>query len=354
MSEILVTGATGFVGSHVVCELLNNGYTVRALHRSTSNHDQLDKNLTAANIDKSAMLNSGALTLIEGDICNPEEIEDAAKGVAGIMHIAALFREAKHTDSRYYEVNVEGTKNVLLAAQKNNALMIHCSTVGVHSHIPNPPAKESEAYRPADIYQRTKCEGEKLVLRWFKEWLNKSEQETEKVKGAIIRPAMIWGPRDSRTLKLFKGVANKKFPLIGWKKTYLHWISVLDLAISFRLAFEKLQANEIESGEVFIISGKTPVTIPDLVAMIAKECGVASPGFSIPAFPVQLAGTLCEILCKPFGIEPPLYRRRVDFFTKTRWFDSSHARELLEFLPRGDLIDEVRENIDSYKSLGLL
>ncbi len=314
MTRALVTGANGFVGSNLCRELLANGYTVRAMHRKGSDCSSIE------GLD---------LERVEGDIRDRGALDSACDGQEVVFHIAALFRQAKFPDEVYREINVDGVQNVIdAAAAAGVQRMVHCSTVGVHSHIPDPPADESEAYRPGDIYQETKCEGEQLALRAFREG---------KIHGTVIRPAMIWGPGDTRTLKLFAGVAKGRFPYIGWGKTYLHWILVTDLARAFRLAAEA----DIPSGEVFIIAGERAVPLGELLELIAEAFGRKAPSIRIPAFPVQLMGSLCEAVCVPFGIEPPLYRRRVDFFTKTRSFSSQKARDLLRFEPELTLKGEV-------------
>ena len=325
MKTVIITGANGFVGSNLCKELLNNGYQVKALHRKGSNIKTLE---------------GLSVKLVEGDICDIESLTKAFQGCDGVFHIAALFRQAKNPDKVYWDINLEGVKNVFDVAIKEGVQkIIHCSTVGVHSHIPNPPATEEEDYRPGDIYQETKAAGEKLALEYFK---------ANKIKGAVIRPAMIWGQGDERTLKLFKGIATRKFPLIGNGKTLLHWILVSDLARSFRLCYEA----DLNNGEVFIISGQESVEIQRLYNEIAAAFNVKPPRFKIPALPIQVLGSIVEAICIPLGIEPPIYRRRVDFFTKTRCFDSSKAKKLLGFKPANNFSDEVKLIANWYKENG--
>lgn len=324
MKRAVVTGATGFVGSHLCRELLDHGYYVTALHRKSS--------------DLGA-LNGLEIEYAEADIKDPDSLRDAFSGADVIFHIAALFREAKHPDSEYWHVNVDGTKNVLeVAIEKGVTKIIHCSTVGVHSHIPNPPANEDEPYRPGDVYQETKCEGEKLALTYFRD---------KRIDGCVVRPAMIWGPGDRRTLKLFKGIAERRLPIIGTGKTLLHWVNVNDLVIGFRLAYETSN----NCGEIYIMAGQEAIQLRDLFRAIASELGVGLLPFRIPAFPVQLLGALVETICIPLRIEPPIYRRRVDFFTKTRAFDWSKAKRDLEYQPEGSIEDEIAAIIQSYRAL---
>jgi nucleoside-diphosphate-sugar epimerase len=331
---VLVTGAAGFVGSYVVREFLEEGYEVRAFIRGTSGLAQLSRVLGVTEDGLASVKN---LSFAVGDITDIQSLDAAMGGVEKVIHIAALFREAKHGEEMYRLVNIEGTRNVVLAAERASVQkVVHCSTVGVHSHIPNPPAREDEDYRPGDIYQETKCEGEKVALEFFR---------TNRLDGVVIRPAMIWGPGDARTLKLFKGILKGTFPFIGWGRTQLHWVSVLDLARAFRLAAEK----EVPSGEVFIIAGKSPILLKELLSKIAHTLGRTPPKLRLPAFPFQLAGSLCEILYRPLGIEPPLHRRRVDFFTKTRSFSTEKATRLLQYEPRGSIDDEIREIVQWYE-----
>ena len=323
--RVLVTGATGFVGQHLTRELLNLGAKVRILARSSSNPSVIEE-FTAKGAE-----------LVVGDICDREAVFSAVASQQIVFHIAALFREAKHEDQVYFDVNVGGTRNVLDAAESLNvSRVVHCSTIGVHSNIPSPPANEDEPYRPGDIYQETKCEGEKLALEYFR---------SGRVPGVVVRPAMIWGEGDKRLLKLFRGVAARRFPIIGDGKTLTHWVYVHDLVQGFLLAAEKDNA----LGQVYIFAGQRPVSISELVTTVAGFAGVEPLPLKIPALPVQLLGSLVEFVCKPLGIEPPIYRRRVDFFTKDRAFDTTKAQRELGYQPLGDFKNEARNIFDWYK-----
>lgn len=328
--NVLVTGATGFVGSHLTRRLLALGANVRVLVRESSSKELVNE------------FRQAGAEICFGDVSNRESVFAAVSNQEIVFHIAALFREAKHADEVYYQVNVDGTRHVLDAAEEFGVKrVVHCSTVGVHSHIPNPPANEEEPYRPADVYQVSKYEGEKLALERFR---------SGRVDGVVVRPAMIWGEGDKRILKLFRGVARKNLPIIGDGKTLTHWVYVHDLVEGFLLAATKEKA----SGQIYIFAGKTPVTISELYAIVARLAGVRPLPFKVPALPVQLLGSLMEIVCKPFGVEPPLYRRRVDFFTKNRCFDTSKAQRELGYQPKQDFETEVKNIYTWYLKKNLL
>lgn len=320
--KVLVTGGTGFVGGHLVRRLVKKGFDVRALVRKSSNIDNLKK------LD---------VEIVLGDITDKDSVKKAIKGIKKVFHIGALFRQSGFPDSTFWEINVGGPKNMLEASLENGVeRFIHCSTVGVLSHISNPPADETYPYSPGDIYQETKTEGEKLALKFFRE---------EGLPGAVIRPAMIYGPGDTRILKLFKFIANRKFIMLGTGKTLAHFVYIDDLVHGFELCAEKSSA----LGEVYIIAGQGPITLNELVALIAKELNVPVPKLHLPVRPFQVLGSLCEAICKPFGVEPPIFRRRVDFFTKDRAFDTSKARRDLGYHPKVDMVTGISRTIEWYR-----
>ena len=314
----VVTGAPGFVGSHVCEELLREGYRVRAVHRPGSKLEFL----------KRLQQKYPALELVVADINHGESLEPVFSGTQTVFHLAALYREAKFPDSEYWKVNLEGTKTVLQQANACGVTrVVYCSTTGVHGNIDNPPAREDFRYAPCDVYQESKTEAEKFVLSWAQ-----SEGDA-----CVIRPTMIWGPRDTRIFKLFRGIYTRKLPIIGDGKTLNHWILVEDLAKAFRLAAEKPETR----GQVYLIGGERVVTLEHTMRTISAVYGKPLLPFKVPAAPIQILGSCVEALCRPLGIEPPLHRRRVDFFVKSRAFDCSKAREQLGFVPRMRFEDEA-------------
>ena len=320
----VVTGSTGHVGRQLCRELAAAGHDVVALHRARSD---------------TAVLRGLDVQLRQGDVKDPKSLPPVLEGAEVVFHLAALFREARHPDSEYWAVNVEGTRNVLDAAISCGVRkVVHCSTIGVHSHIPEPPADETEDYRPADVYQRSKCAGEQLALEYFRRG---------DVAGCVVRPAMVWGPGDIRLRKLFRGIQRRRLPIVGSGKTLLHWVDVRDVARGMRLAAERSD----NSGEVYIVAGMRPIGVEELFGLIARHVGASPLPFRVPARPLQLLGGIVEALCRPFGIEPPLHRRRVDFFTKTRAFDWTKARHELGYQPSGSIEDEVRDIVHSYREL---
>lgn len=327
---VFITGASGFVGGHLAHRLLAEGANVSLLLRPSSSNEL-----------KESYTKLGA-HIVTGDLKDRELLFSALTNQRFVFHCAALYREAKFPDSEYFKVNVDGSKNVLdAAAEANVGRVVHTSTIGVHSHIQHPPASESEPYLPTDVYQESKVEAEKYAL---------SLLASGKVKGAVLRPAMIWGEGDKRFLKLFRGISKQKLPIIGTGKTWTHWIYVQDLVDAYLLAAQKEEA----IGQLYIVAGRRPVLLEEVFQQIAALAGVSVLPIRIPAWPIQALGSVVETLCKPFGIEPPLHRRRCDFFVKNRWFDTSKIQSELGFTPRYDFTEEAKIIFEWYKNQGWL
>lgn len=325
MKRALVTGAAGFVGSAVCRELLEHGWQVTAFVRETSSRAALD----GLNLDYAI-----------GDITDRESLSRAVEGHEYVFHIAALFRETRFPDQVYFDVNFGGTQNVLEVCRELGVRrMVYCSTTGVTGDIKNPPGDEQSPYAPRDVYQVSKTEAEKYLIEQMK-------QSAPEI--VVVRPIMIWGPGDTRLFKMFKGLKSGKMPIIGDGKTLFHFVMVSDLARGFRLAAE----TEAAKGNVYLVGGREIVPIDRVFQVIAREVGGKVFPFRIPKAPIMALAWLCEMVCRPFGIEPPLYRRRVEFFTKNRAFSCEKARRELGFETDHSFEQEVRIIADWYRQHG--
>jgi dihydroflavonol-4-reductase len=329
--NVLVTGATGFTGGHLAEHLVARGDAVRALVRPRSR----------ARFDASSLPSAGVVAM-EGDLTDASALKRATNGVDVVYHIAATYREAGQPDSAYRAINVEGTRNVLEAARAGGAhRVVHCSTGGVHGHIAHPPANEDAPFNPGDVYQDTKLEAEQLARAYG---------DRTGFDVVVVRPIGIYGPGDTRFLKMFRGIARGNFPMIGSGTPFYHLTFIDDLVAGFRLAGTVPAA----AGRTYILAGPRYTTLEELVRLVAKELNVAPPKLHWPVWPFWTAGLLCEMVCVPLRIEPPLYRRRVDFYTKSRAFDTSRARAELGFAPQVDLEEGIRRTADWYRKEGLL
>jgi dihydroflavonol-4-reductase len=325
--SVALTGASGYTGGRLLEALRRRGEEVRALVRPRS---------------VSEALRASGATLVEGDLSDPGALARLVEGAHAVVHVAAVYRTAGHPDSYYREVNVGGTARLLEAAVAAGVRrFVHTSTVGVHGHVESPPADETAPIAPGDIYQATKAEAEALALAFHR---------TRGLGVAVVRPGAIYGPGETRLLKLFRAIARGRYAIVGDGRSFYHPVYIDDLVQGFLLALDRDEA----VGESFLICGPDYVTQRDLAALVARHTGGRVLPFHVPARPLQWAGDLVEAVCVPFGIDPPLHRRRVDFWTKSRAFSIEKARRMLGYAPKVPLEEGIARTAEWYREHGWL
>ena len=327
MSKILVTGATGFTGGHLCKKLVDNGEQVVAFVRQTSNTDTLEEIGVECRVV---------------DIRDPADVNAHFQNIDRVYHIAAAWRSEHADRNEFHRVNVEATRNLLEASKAAGVTrFVHCSTVGVQGDIDEPPANEEYRFQPGDHYQETKLEGELLARKYF---------DNGEVPGAVFRPVGIYGPGDTRFLKLFRPVNKGRFFMIGSGKTLYHMTHIDDLVDGIIL----VGTHDNALGEVFTLAGAQYTTLQELVNGVADALGKPRPRWKIPFYPVFLASIVCDRVCRTLGIEPVLYPRRVEFFYKDRAFDISKAQKLLGYQPKVSLDEGLRNTAQWYRKQGLI
>lgn len=326
MAKTLVTGATGFTGSHLCHQLIQDGKQVVAFVRASS---------------RVAELQSIGVECRQVDIKNPISIKDNFYGIDLVYHIAAAYR-TEHSDRKeFFEVNVEATRNLLDAAKAANVKrFVHCSTVGVQGEIKDAPADEEYRFEPGDHYQDSKMEGELLAREYFSGGL----------PGVVVRPVGIYGPGDTRFLKLFRPINKGYFVMIGSGKVLYHMTYIDDLIQGFVLAGKSPGA----LGEVLTIAGNKYTTLRELVNMIADVLDKPHPRWRIPFYPVYVVSIACDKICRPFGITPPIYPRRVEFFYKNRAFSIEKAKRMIGYQPQISLWEGLERTASWYREQGLI
>ena len=324
--RVLVTGATGFTGGHVARALDAAGHTVRVLVRD------------AGRVPDRSVL---GFDVIQGDLRDAAALTRAVQGVEVLYNIAAIYRQAGVPDQTYRAVNAIAVRNLVEAAARAGARrVVQCSTVGVHGDVEHPPANEDAPLRPGDIYQHSKVDGERLAREAAREF---------GIEVTIARPSGIYGPGDSRLLKLFRH-AYRGFPMLGSGEIYYHLTYIEDLVDGLRLCGEHPAA----ANRVYILAGDEVTTLNEIVRLIAKAAERPPSRLHLPVWPFWVAGAACEVISVPFGIEPPIYRRRVDFFTKSRAFDITRARTEIGYAPRISLREGIARTLSWYRKRGWL
>lgn len=322
MMTTLVTGATGFLGSALVAELLKQKQAVRILARDEQKaHAQFGE----------------AVTIIRGDITDVEQVERAVDGATTIYHLVGRLYHPSVPAELYHFTHVEGTRILLNACKGQSQLqrIVHCSTTGVHGVTGKTPVAEEVAFAPTNPYEATKLQGELLALKAHK---------VDSLPVSVARPGLVYGPGDLHLLGFFLSIKKGLFRVIDGGKALLHPIYIDDMIAGFLLCAERPEA----IGRSYNFAGEHPVTVLELATAIAHSLGRELPGGSIPLWLANLASDVFAITPGMKGEKAPLTRSRVQFLTHSRVYDISRAETELGFAPRVGLEEGMKLTAEWY------
>ena len=330
--RLLVTGGTGFIGSHLAEQGRRLGAEVVVL-------GLVDRPEERANAE---LLRRQGVEVMAGSITDAELCRRAVRGATHVFHLAVAMREGAKSDEYFESINLDGTRHLLeSSAAERVRRFVYCSTIGIYGHRAPGITREDSPLAPGNIYERTKVAAERLV----------GELGAERsIPWIILRPADVYGPRDQRLLKLFKGVAAGRFPLFGQGEGRRHMIYVDDVVSGFFRACERDRA----LGHGFILAGPKACTLRELVAEVQQATGSPRYGVRLPLGPMLAVAGVVEDVSRSLGVEPPIYRRRMDFFWSDSEFDTTRARQALDWAPRVELPEGIRRTLADYRSSGAL
>ena len=326
--KVLVTGGTGFTGSHLTRRMLDRGYEVVVLDNQKGLFDDEFK--------------ARGAKIIYGTVTDEKALEEALDGVEVVHHLAAAFRKINMADKVYTEINQGGFRSLLELAQKKGVKkIVYCSTQGVHGNIDNPPGDENSPIKPEDYYQFSKHQGELVAA----EFMAKGMDIT------ILRPTALYGPGDpGRFLMMYKWVERGFFPFFGDGKVFYHPVYVENFVDAHELAAEKPAAK----GQTYIIADAQYHYIKDIVAMIAEAMGRPCKFVHLPFMPLYWVSAVVEFIYKPLPWDPPLFRRRADWYRQNRAFKIDKARRELGYEPKVGLKEGLKITGDWYRANGYL
>ncbi len=330
--RLLVTGGTGFIGSHLAAEGRRRGAEVVAFGLT-------DRPEEKANAD---LLSGMGAEVISGSITDADLCRKAARGATHIFHLAVAMREGGKSDEFFESINQDGTRHLLeVSSAQRVERFVYCSTIGIYGHRAPGITNEESPLAPGNIYERTKVSAERLV----REFAEKCQ-----VPSVVLRPADVYGPRDQRLLKMFKGVSAGKFPLFGSGEGRRHMVYVDDVVSAFFQACDRDES----VGQGLIIAGPRSCTLRELLDEVVRATGSKRYGIRLPLAPMLGLAAVVEDVCAALKVDPPIYRRRMDFFHSDSEFDTSRARRVLDWEPKVDLREGIRRTLEDYRKTGLL
>jgi nucleoside-diphosphate-sugar epimerase len=325
--KILLTGASGFVGSHILDELLARGFKVAVLLRPSANRRFLSHRL-------------GSVEVCCGSIADPASLRLALENVTHVIHCAGATRAARRED--YYLTNHIGTRNILEAIRAQNGAvsrLIHISSLAVAGPATaGKPATENSPTSPISDYGKSKLAAEEEVRK---------HRSTEWV---IVRPPAVYGPRDDGFFSLFQAVQRHFLPLPSDTQE-LSLVYVKDLARVVAVLVDRREAG----GQTYFVGGSEVVTARQMSREIARQVGHWTVPFPLPPAAFLPLCLINEMICRLFGRAQLLNLQKYAELRAPGWVcDSSKLKRETGLECDTNLAKGVAETLAWYRQEGWL
>ncbi len=325
--KVLVTGAAGFIGQHMVSRIRREGCEVRAFV------------LPGSGATWSA--DPGVQT-IEGDIRDYAAVSSAAKGVELIYHMAALTKPDSQNWNALREINVGGTKNIAQAVLEQGVnRLVHVSSVAVYGRRNSHHGiNEKTSTRPDSPYAKTKLEAEQLLMSCY---------ERNRLPVVITRTSNVFGPGVLDWRELFQVIAQGRFRFVGKGEGLMQVTSTDDLAEGLWLC----GIRPAIEGNVYILTGDQSITLREWIELIRAETGGSIQVPAIPGSLLRFYNMLNSLVYAVTGRELPK-ADRINLFMGDRSFDISRAKEDLGYQPGTSAAEIVHQTVKWFQSRGYL
>ena len=324
--NVLVTGATGFIGRHLVERLSQEGYRLRALVRPETD---------------APWLNALGVEVVRGDVRDYPAVERAAANCQLIYHLAARTSNGNPSVKDTYPTNVEGTANVArVALQAGISRFVLASTTGIYGAIKNRAIDERTPVKPYSAYTTSKVEAERLVL---------SLHARHALPVVITRISSVFGPGNKSWLGLFQAIVAGRFRLIGSGDNYRHPGEVSDIVEGLFLCGT---VSGVE-GRTYILTGNEPIHLRSMIRLIQDELRAPALRRALPATPLRLYKLFNQAV-RAFGGEQLPRFDRVRFFLTDEIFNQSRARDELGYAPKVSLKEAIHRTAEWYRGQGYL
>jgi nucleoside-diphosphate-sugar epimerase len=320
--RVLVTGATGFIGSHLVEALLQKGVQVRCLVRKTSDLSWL-KNLP--------------IEVFRGNCNDKASLEGAVKGVDQVFHLAGVTKAVE--EKTYFEVNALGTENLIHACLENNPRLqkfVYVSSQAAAGPCQDGGKKrESDRCEPVSVYGHSKRMGEEFALA-----------HSHEIPLLILRPSAVYGPRDRDIYAFFKLLSKRIKPCLAGQDQHISLCYVKDMIQAILLATEAQESN----GEIFFLSDGHDYRLEEIGDIFAQAMGITPFSIRIPEWVIFGMASFSEYLSKLSG-KPPLFNKgKVEEMIQKNWVcDITKAKTLLGFEPQFKLSQGAKLTFEWYR-----
>jgi len=327
--RVLLTGANGFVGSHILDELCQRGIETSILIRSTSSTAFINHRLNQVNICK-------------GSLNDPDSLKLALQNVTHVIHCAGLVRALKPAD--FFKANQEGTRNLVRAInefgkEKIKRVVLISSLAATGPSTPDRLRNEDDPPSPITDYGKSKLAAEQEVI------------QNCKTEYTILRPPAVYGDRDGEFFRLFKAIENHILPVFGGGRQRLNLVYVKDLAY---VAVETLLTPKA-AGKIYFVAEPQTTTAKELAKTIKEQLNV----WTVPlCLPIQALYPVClvqEIISKLTNKPSVLNRQKYKELSAAAWTcDVSRLKNELGIICKTSLKEGVEKTIQWYKSEGWL
>ena len=320
---VLVTGATGFIGSHLVDRLVSEGANVRCLVRATSPRGGAARYLPSR----------GAKPVL-GDLITSAGLGEALDGAGIVFHLAGVTKALRASD--YQLGNVKATQNLLDAMSGGGARLVHVSSLAAMGPSPDAvPLREDAEPTPLTLYGKSKLEGEQAVWR-----------SIQSSRATVIRPPVVYGPRDVDVYQIFKAAASGVLVRIGRLDSYFSFIYVADLVDGLILAAQR----SVAAGKTYFLANPNPVSWTEFAAIAATTMLKKLRTFTAPVWAAYLAGSCADLLSRLTGRPGILSRDKILDARQRYWIcDPGRAASELGFQAQTSLREGVAATLEWYR-----
>ena len=329
--RVLVTGSSGFIGSHLVERLVKEGFEVRAFVRE---NDHIKRK------DAFELLDKLDLEIFRGDLLDTESLREAVRGIEVVFHLAAIARPMAIPDEDYFKINEKGTDNLFQACvgEGIRKVVMMSSVSAVGPSLDGNAVNEKTDCKPVDVYGWSKLAQEKVAFNYVERGLNV----------VLLRPPMVFGPRDFEMLRLFKLIDKGLFPIRSDNKCF-EFLYVENLVEACLLALR-----EGKKGEVYHVSNGEHYSINELIESISKAEERKVFPFFISGIAFRYLGHLVEGVAKVFNFHPPFKHNTVEWMTEPYWYSDIGKINELGYEQKISLDEGVRRTAEYYKNKGLI